>query len=73
MDTPKWSRGAQCAWCKRPLRDDHPPYIITKDSRIFGPYHVHCVDPATLKIDPDAWRARRAYAARRPLGGEREK
>jgi hypothetical protein len=60
-----WSRGAQCAWCHKPLRESHPPYLITKDNQIHGPYHIECVDSATFKLDPDAWKRRHAYAARR--------
>lgn len=66
-------RRSLCAWCGKPLSGEHPPYLITKDSRIFGPYHTQCVDAATLKIDPEAWKRRHAYAARRVVEREQEK
>lgn len=58
-------RRAHCAWCGKALTSEHPPYLITKDNQIHGPYHIECVDSATYKLDPEAWKRRHAYAARR--------
>lgn len=63
-------RRSLCAWCGKPLTGDHPPYLITKDSRIFGPYHPLCLDPATFKLDVEAWKRRHAYGAARPRAEE---